>query len=230
MAEEGEMIRINNSFERPALAEIQALAAHSSATVHEAQGRRGALSSRLKPIDPAMSLCGPAFTVQGSPRDNLMLQIAIAYAKPGDVIVFATGGYEEAGCFGDVLGNAAQSRGLGGLVVDTGVRDTASLRQLGFPVFSLSVCIKGTNKFHQGNFNQPVVIGDEIINPGDIVRGDVDGLVVVRRHEAANIARLSAEREAIEEVDIKKYRSGKSVLELSPPVAELVAKGLIIED
>lgn len=224
------MIHINNSFERPSRADVEALAKHSSATLHEAQGRRGALSSRLKPIDPSMSLCGPAFTVQGSPRDNLMLQIAIAYAKPGDIIVVATGEYEEAGCFGDVLANAAQSRGIGGLVVDTGVRDTAGIRKMGFPVFSLSVCIKGTTKLSQGTLNQPIVIGDEIIRPGDIICGDADGLVVVRREEAGKVASLAAERERVEEIDIKKYRSGKTVAELSAPVAELVAKGLIVEN
>jgi 4-hydroxy-4-methyl-2-oxoglutarate aldolase len=224
------MIHVNNSFERPARADVEALAKHSSATLHEAQGRRGALSSRLKPIDPTMSLCGPAFTVQGAARDNLMLQIAIAYAKPGDIIIVAAGEYEEAGCFGDVLTNAAQSRGIGGLVVDTGVRDTAGIRKLGFPVFSLSVCIKGTAKLNQGALNQPIIIGDEIIRPGDIIRGDADGLVVIRREEASTVARLAAEREIAEEADIKKYRSGRSIIELSPPVAELVAKGLIVED
>lgn len=223
------MINVKKSIERPSLEEVEALARHSSATLHEAQGRRGALSSRLKPIDNAMSLCGPAFTVQGAPRDNIMLQIAIAYAQPGDIIVVAAGEYEEAGSFGDVLANAAQARGIGGLVTDTGVRDTRDIRKLGFPVFSLSVCIKGTNKVAHGSINQPVLIGGEIIRPGDIVRGDADGLVVIRREEASEVARLAAAREAIEAADIQKYRDGKSVLELSAPAAELLARGLIVE-
>ena len=224
------MIHVKHRIERPRPAEVAAIAKFPSATLHEAQGRRGALSSRLKPVDRMMSLCGPAFTVKCAPRDNIMLQVAIAYAQPGDVIVVSAGEYEEAGSFGDVLANAAQSKGIAGLVTDTGVRDTLRLIELGFPVFSLSVCIKGTVKETLGAINQPIVIGDEIVNPGDIIRGDADGLVVVRREEAARVAVLSQEREDDEERLIKEYRSGKGVIELCKLAPVLAAKGLIVED
>ena len=140
------MIHIKDIAERPSKADIEALSKFSPATIHEAQGRRGALSSRLKPVDYRMKLCGPAFTVKCAPRDNIMLQLAINYARPGDIIVVSACEYEEAGSFGDVLANACLAKGIGGLVTDTGVRDTLQLRDLGFPVFSFSVCIKGTVK------------------------------------------------------------------------------------
>ena len=140
------MPHVNTKFDLPAPHLVERLAAYSSATIHEAQGRLGALASAIKPVDNAMSLCGPAFTVRCAPRDNIMLQVAIACAQPGDVIVVSAGEYAEAGSFGDVLANACIAKGIAGLVTDTGVRDTRELRELGFPVFSFSVSIKGTVK------------------------------------------------------------------------------------
>lgn len=224
------MVHVKRHIERPTKAEIENLAKFSPATIHEAQGRRGALSSRLKPVDYRMKLCGPAFTVKCAPRDNIMLQVAIAYAQPGDVIVVSAGEYEEAGSFGDVLANACLAKGLGGLVTDTGVRDTLQLRDLGFPVFSLSVCIKGTVKETLGAINQPIIVGGETINAGDIIVGDADGLVVVRRAEAAEVAKLSQAREDAEAGYIAAYKAGKSVIEVSKLEAVLAAKGLVVED
>jgi 4-hydroxy-4-methyl-2-oxoglutarate aldolase len=229
VAEECDMIKLKQNIERPSKAEIDALAKFSPATIHEAQGRRGALSSRLKPVDYRMKLCGPAFTVRCAPRDNIMLQVAINYAQPGDIIVVSAGEYEEAGSFGDVLANACLAKGIGGLVTDTGVRDTLQLRDLGFPVFSLSVCIKGTVKETLGATNEPVLVGDEIINPGDIIVGDADGLVVVRRAEAAEVANLSQAREDAEAGYIAAYKAGKSVVEVSNLEAVLRSKGLVVE-
>ncbi|OWV97573.1 S-adenosylmethionine--2-demethylmenaquinone methyltransferase [Rhizobium sp. R72] len=213
---------------RPAT-EIDALAKFSPATIHEAQGRRGALSSRIKPVDYRMKLCGPAFTVRCAPRDNIMLQLAINYAQPGDIIVVSAGEYEEAGSFGDVLANACLAKGIGGLVTDSGVRDTLQLRELGFPVFSLSVCIKGTVKETLTSTNEPIVVGGELIHPGDIIVGDADGLVVVRQEEAREVARLSKAREEAEAEYIAAYKAGKSVIEVSKLEAVLKAKGLIVE-
>ncbi|MDW6061478.1 S-adenosylmethionine--2-demethylmenaquinone methyltransferase [Streptomyces sp. FXJ1.4098] len=160
------MIRVNTAFDRPDPALVDRLAAYSAATIHEAQGRLGALASAIKPVGPEMSLCGPAFTVRCAPRDNIMLQVAIAHARPGDVIVVSAGDYAEAGSFGDVLANACVAKGLGGLITDTGVRDTRELRALGFPVFSRSVSIKGTVKETIGPMAEPVLIGGELVRPG----------------------------------------------------------------
>jgi len=222
-------VRVTTKFDRPDPALIRQLAAHSSATIHEAQGRIGALSSSIKPVDVSMSLCGPAFTVRCAPRDNLMLQVAIAYAHPGDVIVVSAGEYAEAGSFGDVLANACQSKGIAGLVTDTGVRDTAELRKLGFPVFSHSVSIKGTVKETIGPLAEPVLIGGELVRPGDVIRGDADGLVVVRREDLADAIRLSQEREEAEAAYIAAYRAGRTVIDVSNLAAKLEAKGLIVE-
>ncbi|SCX30662.1 4-carboxy-4-hydroxy-2-oxoadipate aldolase/oxaloacetate decarboxylase [Agrobacterium rosae] len=219
------MIHIKQIPERPSQEDIAALAPFSPATIHEAQGRRGALSSRIKPVDYRMKLCGPAFTVKSAPRDNIMLQLAINYANPGDIIVVSGGEYEEAGSFGDVLANACLAKGIGGLVTDTGVRDTLQLRDLGFPVFSLSVCIKGTVKETLTSVNDPIIVGGELIYPGDIIVGDADGLVVVRRAEAQEVAQLSQAREDAEAGFIAAYKAGKSVIEVSNLEPVLKAKG-----
>ncbi len=223
------MIHIKDIAERPSKADIEAVSKFSPATIHEAQGRRGALSSRLKPVDYRMKLCGPAFTVKCAPRDNIMLQLAINYAKPGDIIVVSAGEYEEAGSFGDVLANACLAKGIGGLVTDTGVRDTLQLRELGFPVFSLSVCIKGTVKETIAAVNDTIIVGGETINPGDIIVGDADGLVVVRRQEAQEAARLSQAREDAETGYIVAYKAGRSVIEVSNLAPVLQAKGLVVD-
>lgn len=220
------MPNIITKFERAKAADVTALAKFGSATIHEAQGRLGALSSRLKPIDRAMSLCGPAFTVQSAPRDNIMLQLAIHYAQPGDVIVVSAGEYEEAGCFGDVLGNACVAKGIAGVVTDTGVRDTLALIELGLPVFSLSVCIKGTVKETLGQTGRDIVIGGELVRPGDVIRGDADGLVVVRREDAAEVALKSQAREDVEADLIEKYKAGRTVIDLCNLEPVLKAKGL----
>lgn len=224
------MVHVRTKIERTSPESVAALSRHSVATIHEAQGRLGALSSRIKPVDRSMSVCGPAFTVKCAPRDNIMLQVAIAYAKAGDVIVVSAGNYEEAGSFGDVLANACLARGIAGVVTDTGVRDTADLIKLGLPVFSLSVCVKGTVKETLGQINADVVVGGELIRPGDVIRGDADGVVVVRREHAAAVAVKSKEREEAEAGYIAAYMAGKSVIEVSNLAAVLAAKGLTTDE
>ncbi|MFE2443981.1 4-carboxy-4-hydroxy-2-oxoadipate aldolase/oxaloacetate decarboxylase [Streptomyces sp. NPDC021218] len=224
------MLRVNTRFDRPDPALVDQLRGYSAATIHEAQGRLGALDSTIKPIDPTMSACGPAFTVRCAPRDNIMLQVAIAHARPGDVIVVAAGAYAEAGSFGDVLANACVAKGLGGLVTDTGVRDTRELRELGFPVFSYSVSMKGTVKETVGPMAEPVLIGGEIVRPGDVVRADADGVVVVRREDVADVIRRSQARVEAEDAYIADYRAGKSVIEVSRLAEVLKAKGLVIDE
>ncbi|MBA2945655.1 4-carboxy-4-hydroxy-2-oxoadipate aldolase/oxaloacetate decarboxylase [Streptomyces himalayensis] len=224
------MLRGSTKFERPDAAVVEQLSALSSATIHEAQGRLGALDSTIKPVDHRMSLCGSAFTVQCAPRDNLMLQTAIAYVRPGDVIVVSAGAYEEAGSFGDVLANACQAKGLGGLITDTGVRDTEDLRALGLPVFSRSVSIKGTVKETIGPMCEPVTIGGVLVHPGDVMRADADGVVVVRREDAAEVVTASQERDDAEAGYISAYRAGKTVIEICNLTPLLAAKGLVIEE
>lgn len=224
------MIRAITSIPRPDPALVEQLGRFSAATIHEAQGRLGALDSAIKPVDHNMSCCGPAFTVRCAPRDNIMLQVGISYAAAGDVIVVSGGGYTEAGSFGDVLANACLARGIGGLVTDTGVRDTQELRKLGLPVFSLGACIKGTVKETVGPMNEPIVVGGVLIRPGDIVRGDADGVVVVARENIAATIECCQSREDAEAGYIAAYRAGKSVIEVSDLARVLAAKGLLLED
>ena len=223
------MIHVKTTIDRPDADAVSRLAKFSSATIHEAQGRKGALSSRIKPIDRAMSFCGPVVTVRCAPRDNLMLQVAIHYAEAGDVILAAAGEFEEAGTFGDVLGNAMKAKGLAGLVTDSGVRDTQDLIELGLPVFSGSISIKGTVKETIGPINHPVVFGDEIIYPGDILRGDADGVVVVRKDEIEEVIRLSQERDDAERELISLYKAGGTTIDLCNLTEVLKAKGLLVE-
>lgn len=224
------MIHVRTSIERPPASVVKELSQFASATIHEAQGRRGALSSTIKPIDNSMFVCGPATTVVCAPRDNLMLQVAVHYAQPGDVLVVSAGAYAEAGTFGDVLGNACLAKGIAGVITDSGVRDTNQLRALGLPVFSGSVSIKGTVKETVGPINHPIVFAGEIIYPGDLITGDADGVVVVRREEAAEVIVASRRRDEEEEELIRLYHEGRTTLELCKLVDVLKNKGLVVED
>lgn len=220
------MPHIITKFDRAAAADVAALSKFGSATIHEAQGRLGAISSRIKPIDRTMSLCGPAFTVESSPRDNIMLQLAIHYAQAGDVIVVSAGEFAEAGSFGGVLGNACVAKGIAGVVTDAGVRDTAELIALGLPVFSLGISIRGTVKETLGQINKEIVLGGEIIRPGDVIRGDADGLVMVQREDAAEVAVKSAARDEAELGYIEAYKAGRTIIDVCQLEAVLKAKGL----
>src|SRR5690606_18793986 len=150
-----------------------------AATVHEAQGQKGALSSAIKPLDPAMRLAGPALTVNCRPDDNLAIHYALTIARPGDVIVVDAKGFVEAGAWGDVMTLMARKKGVAGLVIDGSVRDANAIVEMGFPVFSRGISIKGTAKNQPGAVDVPIVCGGVGINPGDVVLGDRDGLVVI---------------------------------------------------
>ncbi|HEV7185148.1 MAG: 4-carboxy-4-hydroxy-2-oxoadipate aldolase/oxaloacetate decarboxylase [Actinomycetales bacterium] len=217
---------VTTRIERADPASIGRLGEFTAATIHEAQGRRGAIDSRIKPIDRDQSFVGSAFTVVCAPRDNLMLQVAIHYAQPGDVLIVSAGEFSEAGMFGDVLGNASKAKGIAALVTDSGVRDTQELRELGLPVFSGSVSIKGTVKETLGHINQPLVFGGELIYPGDVIKGDADGIVVVRRDEVDDAIALSAARDAKEADLIELYKQGRTTIDLCELHDVLRAKGI----
>jgi 4-hydroxy-4-methyl-2-oxoglutarate aldolase len=225
------VIHVRTSVARPNPALVTALSQFSAATIHEAQGRKGALSHRIKPVHPAMSFCGPAVTVQASPGDNIMVQVGISYAQRGDVVIVAAGAYEQAGSFGDVLATACQAKGIAAFVTDSGVRDSADLCELGLPVFSGSICIEGTVKETLGRVNHPLVVGGQLVRPGDILRGDADGVVVVDPEEAADVVTSCAEREEREAALRADHRSGKGdVIDLHGLTEKLRAKGLLVED
>lgn len=222
------MVHVTTKIDRADRALIDELGTFSAATIHEAQGRKGALDSDIKPIDRDMSFCGSAFTVVCHPRDNIMLQVAISYAQPGDVLVVASGD-QPAGQFGDVLANACAARGISALVTDGGVRDTREIRELGFPVFAKHVCIEGTVKETLGPINQPLVFGGQVIYPGDIVKGDCDGVVVIRREEIRSAIAASRERDSAEATYIERYKTGETPIQVSNLAAILEAKGLTVD-
>ena len=220
------MPHIITKITRATTADVTALSKFGTATIHEAQGRLGDIHSSIKPVVRSMKLCGPAFTVESSPRDNIMLQLAIHYAQAGDVIVVSAGAFAEAGSFGGVLGSACMAKGIAGVVTDAGVRDTAELIEMGLPVFSLGIAIRGTVKETLGQINKDIVVGGQIIRPGDVICGDADGLVMVRREDAAEVAVKSAARDQAELELIEQYKAGRTVIDLCNLEDVLKAKGL----
>lgn len=192
----------------------QALAAFSAATLHEALGKTGNLPSAIKPIAPGMKVCGPAYTVQTMPRDNMLLHRAYAYAQPGDVLIAHCSGFYEAGYWGDLMSLGAKTKGIAGLVIDACVRDADDIEAMAFPVFSRGLCIQGTGNHGDGTLNEPIVIGDILINPGDIIVGDRDGVVVVPQHRIAEAIEKATAREAKEEAVRVQLRQGKTSLEI----------------
>lgn len=193
---------------------IERLKALGTATIHEAQGQKGALDAGLKPLDPTVRMAGRAVTVDLRPGDNLMIHFALTKTRPGDVLVVDAKGFLEAGPWGDILTLAALELGLAGLVVNGAVRDGNAIIDMGFPVFCRGLSIKGTGKNQPGKVNVPVNIGGVQIHPGDIVVGDRDGLVVVSPGEVDSVIDKSIERESKEEAMRVALKQGKTMVEL----------------
>jgi len=183
---------------------VDALAGYGVATVHEAIGRAGYLGPELRPIQDGARIGGTALTALCWPGDNLMIHVAVEQCRPGDVLVVATASPSTDGMFGELLATSLQARGVRGLVITAGVRDVAELRGMGFPVWSRAVSAQGTVKATAGAVNVPVVVGDQVIMPGDAVIADDDGVLRVPREDvvaaltaaAARAERESAAREA----------------------------------
>ncbi len=193
---------------------IKSLSQISTATIHEAIGKHGALPSAIKPISPTMKLCGTAFTIESMPGDNLLLHRAVAQAQPGDILIAKCSEFYEAGYWGELLSVGAMQCGIAGLVIDACVRDADPIEALGFPVFSRGLCIRGTTKHGTGTLNEPIIIGDVTINPGDIVVGDRDGVVIVPANRAAEAIEKSTARETKEAKTLAQLRAGKTSLEI----------------
>ena len=189
------------SIERADGAIVDQLAPIGTATVHEAIGRRGYVGPHIAPIQQDVKIAGSAVTVLSHPGDNGMLHAAVEQCRHGDVLVVTNTAPSTHGMFGDLLATSLMQRGVRGLVIDAGVRDTADLRAMGFPVWTQHVSCQGTVKNSPGSVNVPVRLGEQLVNPGDVVCADDDGVVVVARNEAAwaldaSNARLAKEVEA----------------------------------
>lgn len=222
------MAHVITKFERPDKKIISQFKKIGPATVHEVMDKTGAIAHEIKPIYSGMKICGPAITVHCHPGDNIMLHKAVAVAQPGDILV-ANVGCMLGGNWGEVLTVAAQARGISGLVIDGGVRDGLAVKKRGFPIFCRGLCMNGTVKETLGLINHPIICGGVTVNPGDVILGDDDGLVVIPKEKTDEILKKSLEREEKEAQMMKDLMAGKLTLELLGLDKILEAKGLIEE-
>lgn len=196
------------------------------ATVHEAQGRIGLMKPYMRPIYPTAKTSGNAITVSCAPGDNLMIHAALEFVQPGDILVVVTTSESTDGMFGDLLGVSCQARGVVGLIIEAGVRDVADLTTMGFPVWSRAISAQGTVKDTPGSVNIPIVCAGVSILPGDVIVADVDGVCVVQRQAAAEIARLGNDRVAKEAKSRERLRAGELGLDFYGLRAKITELGI----
>lgn len=218
--------KIVRNIQRADAGVIKTLGEHGVATVHEAQARTGLMRPYMRPIYPTARAAGSAVTVLSAPGDNWMIHAALDVVKPGDILVVTTTSDSTDGMFGDLLAVSCQAHGVVGLIIEAGVRDVADLTTMNFPVWSRAISAQGTVKNTPGFVNVPIVCAGAAIDPGDVIVADVDGVVVIKREMAAEIAKASAARIAKEEQSRDKLRKGELGLDFYGLREKLVKAGV----
>jgi 4-hydroxy-4-methyl-2-oxoglutarate aldolase len=211
---------------RPEARIVKTLGDLGVATVHEAQGRTGLMRPFMRPIYPTAKASGTAITISCHPGDNLMIHAAIEFCQKGDILIVTTTSESTDGMFGELLAESARAHGVVGLVIDAGVRDVKDLTEMDFPVWSKAVSAQGTVKATAGSVNVPVVCAGTPVRPGDVIVADADGVVVVRREAAAEVAGLAAERFAKEQKTRERLKSGELGLDFYGLRAKLTELGV----
>jgi 4-hydroxy-4-methyl-2-oxoglutarate aldolase len=205
---------------------IKTLGELGVATVHEAQARTGLMRPYMRPIYPTAKAAGTAITISCHPGDNIMIHAAIEFCRQGDVLIVTTTSESTDGMFGELLAESARAHGVVGLIIDAGVRDVHDLTEMQFPVWSKAVSAQGTVKASPGSVNVPVVCAGTIVRPGDAIIADVDGVVVVKRENAAEVARLAGERFAKEQKTRERLKAGELGVDFYGLRAKLVELGV----